>query len=94
MWENLLSPLRQLYTETNMEMIKLKETERNTIRFSVNADTNSPIEVLKFTEDKMFLYGKEVEAPEEIIEGMRTFLDSTKYFELKEKADKYDSLTK
>jgi tRNA(Leu) C34 or U34 (ribose-2'-O)-methylase TrmL len=49
-------------------------------------------EILKFTEDKMFLYGKETTCPQDIIEGMRSFLASQSWFETVQKAQKYDDL--
>lgn len=39
----------------------------------------APQEILKFTEDKMFLRGKETECPQDIIDGMRAWLKQWNY---------------
>ena len=62
----------------------------NSISFTHGGAENK--EILRFTEDKMFLYGKETECPEDIIKGMRAWLTQHGYTELVEKAQKYDEL--
>ena len=51
-------------------------------------------EILRFTEDKMFLYGEETECPQDIIAGMREWLTGHNRLENIEKARKYDAIVK
>ena len=61
----------------------------NAIVFSCN---NGAKEILKFTEEAMFLYGEQVDCPEDIVKGLRDFLTTHNFFDLREKAIKYDAL--
>ena len=61
----------------------------NAIVFSCN---DGETEILKFTADEMFLYGKKTECPEDIVKGLRDFLTTHNFFDLKEKAIKYDEI--
>jgi hypothetical protein len=68
----------------------LDSIPENTISFNYGGVDAK--EILRFTSDKMFLYGKETECPEDVIKGMRVWLTQHGYTELIEKARKYDEL--
>jgi len=52
--------------------------EEPNISFTLGKENDNE-EVLRFTPDKMFLRGKEVECPQDIIDGMRAWLTQWNY---------------
>lgn len=53
-----------------------QDIEPNTIVFSAGDN----VEILKFTDTEMFLYGKKIHFPEDVLTGMREFLTGQGYF--------------
>lgn len=52
-------------------VMELKAVNNNNIIFHTNYGKT---EVLRFTETEVFVYGEKIECPQDIVDGMRTFL--------------------
>ena len=59
---------------------------------SFHFQTEPSKEIIRFTNDKMYLHGEETDCPQDIIDGMRIWLDQEGMLQTIEKARKYDEI--